>query len=127
MTSRADIQSRVIDVITQVTLADKSTVTGRSSLFDDLGVESIDFIDIIYNLETEFGVEISNDSLFTDREFFSPEAGNWKDGRLTEQGATALKAFSYVNPDRAYGPEAQQYLYSIEMLVDYIEDRLRSA
>lgn len=125
MASRAEILDRVIDVVTQVTLADKGNVTEASQLFDDLGVESIDFIDIIYNLETEFGVEIPNEAIFTDRDFFAPASGHWQDGRLTDSGVAALKAFGYLNPMRLAGDAPQRYVYSIEMLVDFIEDRLR--
>ncbi|MFM7205016.1 MAG: acyl carrier protein [Myxococcota bacterium] len=124
MASRAEIQLKIIDVVTQVTLADKSNVNGDSHLFDDLGVESIDFIDIIYNLDSAFGVEISSDMLFTDKDFFAPESGNWAAGGLTDKGKQALQAFGYLNKARALGPHAQQYLYSIEMLVDFIESKL---
>lgn len=124
MASRAEIQSKVIDVVTQVTLADKTNVNEHSHLFDDLGVESIDFIDIIYNLETAFGVEISSDALFTDRDFFDAENGNAAGNALTDKGREALKAFPYLNNAKAFGPNARHYLYSIEMLVDFIESRL---
>jgi len=124
MASRAEIQTKVIDVVTQVTLADKTHVNEHSHLFDDLGVESIDFIDIIYNLETAFGVEISSDALFTDRDFFESGNGNWTDAGLTEKGRGALEAFGYLNADKAFGHAPRNYLYSIEMLVDFIQSKL---
>lgn len=124
MGSRAEIQAKIIDVVTQVTLADKSNVNGDSHLFDDLGVESIDFIDIIYNLDSAFGVEINSDMLFTDKDFFAPESGNWAGGTLTPKGRQALEAFAYLNKARAFGPNAQHYLYSIDMLVDFMESKL---
>lgn len=127
MVTRSEILSRIIDVVIQVTLSDKSKVTETSQLYEDLGVESIDFIDIIFNCETEFGIEIPNESIFTDREFFSDGNGSWKDGRLTDQGKKALEAFPYLNPAKIDGPDAPTYAYSLEMLVDYIEDRLRAA
>lgn len=124
MASRVEIRNKVIDVVTHVTLADKSNVTEQSHLFDDLGVESIDFIDIIYNLETAFEIEISSDALFTDRDFLADDSGNWDGEHFTEKGRVALEAFPYLNRAKAFGPEGSRYLYSIEMLVDFVESRL---
>jgi len=126
MISRSEIVSRVIDVVVQVTLTDKSQVSEESQLYDDLGVESIDFIDIIFNCETEFGIEIPNETIFTDREFFNPENGNWKDGKFTEQGLETIKQFPYLDASKINGPDPQSYLYSLGMLVDYIQYRLSS-
>lgn len=125
MASRAEIQAKIIDVVTQVTLADKSNVGEDSHLFQDLGVESIDFIDIIYNLETAFGVEVSSDALFTDRDFFEPDAGHWDGKRFTAKGQEALEAFPYLNQARL-AADPQHYLYSIGMLVDFIEDKRKA-
>lgn len=124
MIPRSEITSRVIDVVVQITLTDKDQVTEDSQLYEDLGVESIDFIDIIFNCETEFGIEIPNETVFTDREFFNPENGNWKDGKFTEKGWEELKRFPYLNQKKLNGPDPKAYLYSLGMLVDYIEYRL---
>ncbi len=126
MIPRSEIASRVIDVVVQVTLTDKRQVSEESQLYEDLGVESIDFIDIIFNCETEFEIEIPNESIFTDREFFNPENGNWKDGTFTEQGIKTLKQYPYLDASKISGPDPKAYLYSLGMLVDYIEHRLSS-
>lgn len=126
MASRAEVLAKIIDVVTQVTLADKSNVGESSHLFQDLGVESIDFIDIIYNLETTFGVEVSSDALFTDRDFFESDAGNWDGNQFTAKGQAALADFPYLNKTRL-AREPQDYLYSVGMLVDFIESRLKAS
>ena len=126
MASREEILSRLIDVVVQVTLADKAAVDKKSQLYEDLGVESIDFIDIIFNCETEFDIkEIPNDSIFTDRDFVKEGSGNLEDGCLTDEGKEVLKAFPYLNPARLHNSDVTKYLYSMEMLVDYIEYRLK--
>ena len=124
MIPRSEITSRVIDVVVQVTLTDKNQVNEDSQLYEDLGVESIDFIDIIFNCETEFEIEIPNETVFTDREFFDPENGHWKDGKFTEKGLEEMKRFPYLDKKKLAGPDAKAYLYSLGMLVDYIEYRL---
>ncbi|OGJ51952.1 hypothetical protein A2335_00940 [Candidatus Peregrinibacteria bacterium RIFOXYB2_FULL_32_7] len=57
-TIRPDVLSRCIDVIIQVTLAEKSTITEATELHNDLKTDSVDIIDIVFNLETEFSIEI---------------------------------------------------------------------
>jgi hypothetical protein len=49
------------------------------------------------------------------------------DGKLTEAGWQALATFPYLNRAKLAGPEVQQYLYSLEMLVDYLDFRLKEA
>lgn len=36
-------------------------ITGDSHIVDDIGVESAEMINLLYNIETEFNVEISNE------------------------------------------------------------------
>jgi len=56
--------------------------------------------------------------------FFDAENGNANGDALSDKGREALKAFPYLNAAKAFGPNARHYLYSIEMLVDFIESRL---
>lgn len=123
MLTREEIFKKVADVISQVTLADRAGIKESSHLFDELGVESIDFVDIIYNLETAFDIEISNESLFTDRDFFNPESGYWANDTFTTAGEKAISEFEYLTPDTLSKPNIKHYLYSVEMLVDYVQFR----
>ena len=57
-----DLTSRVIDVLVQTQRLDPERVTAAST-FEELGVDSLDGINIAFALENEFGVDIPDDAL----------------------------------------------------------------
>lgn len=58
-------------------------VRPSSRLLDDLGADSLDFLDIVFSIEREFGIKLRDSELdFLSRlDFSSPEV--MRDGRLT--------------------------------------------
>lgn len=52
------VSERVRDVIAEALFIDRETVTPQSNLIRDLGAESIDFLDVVFRLEKEFGIRI---------------------------------------------------------------------
>jgi acyl carrier protein len=59
-----DIQQQVIDVVADALNVPADEVQPYSSLMDDLGAESIDFIDIVFRLESVFDTIIPSDDLW---------------------------------------------------------------
>lgn len=59
-----EIQRQVIDVVADALNAPADEVHPYSSLMDDLGAESIDFIDIVFRLESVFDTIIPSDDLW---------------------------------------------------------------
>jgi acyl carrier protein len=59
-----DIQQQVIDVVADALNVPADEVQAYSSLMDDLGAESIDFIDIVFRLESVFDTIIPSDDLW---------------------------------------------------------------
>lgn len=53
-----DIQKRVMDVLSKYDKIDSSKLTLTSHLVNDLGLDSLDHVEIMMELEDEFGVEI---------------------------------------------------------------------
>jgi acyl carrier protein len=69
LAARAEMMSRVIDTRIRVVVASAldvpiERVTDHASLINDLGAESIDFIDIVFRLETDFGIEIPQEEIW---------------------------------------------------------------
>jgi acyl carrier protein len=62
-TRHADIQKSVRACIADVLALDPSKVTPEASLIADLGAESLDFLDLVFRLETEYGVKIPRDGI----------------------------------------------------------------
>jgi acyl carrier protein len=65
----------------------------EASLIDDLGAESIDFLDIVFRLERTFKVKIPRGKLVEDARGNLSEAEFEKGGVVTEAGLERLKAF----------------------------------
>ncbi len=58
----ADIESRVKEIIVeQLKVDDPASVTNEASFIDDLGADSLDTVQLIMELESEFGVEIPDE------------------------------------------------------------------
>ena len=55
-----DIRRRVLQAVAESLALDGDAVTLQSSLVDDLGADSLDFIDILFSLETALGVKLRN-------------------------------------------------------------------
>jgi acyl carrier protein len=62
-TRHADIQKSVRACVADVLALDPSKVTPEASLIADLGAESLDFLDHVFRLETEYGVKIPRDGI----------------------------------------------------------------
>ena len=55
MTSTFD---KVADIIAETSELDRSTITPQSHTIDDLGIDSLDFLDIVFAIDKEFGIKI---------------------------------------------------------------------
>lgn len=58
----ADIESKVKEIIVeQLKVDDAASVTNDASFIDDLGADSLDTVQLIMELESEFDVEIPDE------------------------------------------------------------------
>ncbi|WP_062210966.1 acyl carrier protein [Aureimonas sp. AU12] len=49
---------RVADIIAETSEIDRSQITPESHTIDDLGIDSLDFLDIVFAIDKEFGIKI---------------------------------------------------------------------
>ena len=49
---------RVADIIAETSEIDRETITPQSHTIDDLGIDSLDFLDIVFAIDKEFGIKI---------------------------------------------------------------------
>ena len=63
-TGGSDLKARVIAIVAETLSVDPADVHPHSSLLDDLGAESIDFLDLLFRLETAFQVDIPEEELW---------------------------------------------------------------
>ena len=79
------VQATLVDALG----VDEEEVTHGATLQGDLGAESIDFLDIVFRLERNFGIKIPRGELFPENLMADPE---WvADGKLTPKGWESSK------------------------------------
>jgi acyl carrier protein len=49
---------KVADLIAETTGIDRDKITPESHTIDDLGIDSLDFLDIVFAIDKEFGIKI---------------------------------------------------------------------
>src|SRR5215470_4564544 len=81
------VQATLVDALG----VDEDEVTRDATLQGDLGAESIDFLDIVFRLERDFGIKIPRGELFPESVFQgAPEFV--RDGHVTDQGMAELRS-----------------------------------
>jgi acyl carrier protein len=86
-----EIHVRVARVLVEALNADEDDITPGATLQEDLGAESIDFLDIVFRLEREFGIKIPRGELFPES-IFQGDPVFVHDGRVTDQGLAELRS-----------------------------------
>src|SRR5256885_4469594 len=84
---------KVAETMADALGCDQDEVKLDSSLINDLGAESIDFLDIVFRLERAFKVKIPRGKIIEDARGSLSEAEFEQRGIVTEAGQGRLKAF----------------------------------
>jgi acyl carrier protein len=96
---------QVAETIADAIGCDVDKVKLDASLINDLGAESIDFVDIIFRLQRQFKVKIPRGKIVEDARGSLSEAEFEKGGVVTDAGVARLKEFlSEVPADRFKSP-----------------------
>lgn len=56
-----DLKEKVIQLISEKTQIDSSSITESSNFIEDLNLDSLDMVELMMNLEDNFGIEIPED------------------------------------------------------------------
>ena len=125
--TREQIEDRVAQALVQALGVSRDRVTPSASLVGDLEAESIDFLDLVFRLEKDFGIEIPRGELFPQE--LLRDASMVSQGKLTAEGAAALRqrfAFTDVSGVTAgVGIEdLMTDLITVRLIVDYIESKV---
>ena len=89
--SQDEIFNKVSSTLVEALYVDEDQITPAATLQGDLGAESIDFLDIVFRLEREFGIRIPSGELFPES-IFQGDPALVQDGRVTDQGLAELRA-----------------------------------
>ena len=127
MTSSREIRTRVASVLVESLGVDEDDIIPAATLQGDLGAESIDFLDIVFRLEREFGIKIPRNELFPES-IFQGDPDLVQNGRVTPKGLDELRArmpfadLSKFEQDPAL--EHLSDLFTVELIVRYVEWKL---
>ena len=121
--TREEIFDRVQTTLVDALGVDTDDVTGDATLSGDLGAESIDYLDIVFRLEKNFGIKIPRGDLFPENVMTDPQFVSG--GKLTDKGADELRVrMPWANLDRLKDDANVQDLFTVEMIVNYVETKL---
>src|SRR3989440_11408309 len=127
MPTQEEIYSKVSATLVDALNVEQDEITPTATLQGDLGAESIDFLDIVFRLEREFGIKIPRGELFPES-IFQGDPEFVQNGKVTDKGLAELRArmpFADLskferNPEVA----AISDLFTVEMITRYIQGKL---
>src|SRR5499433_764474 len=91
MPTQEEIYTKVSATLMEALNVDEDQINPTATLQGDLGAESIDFLDIVFRLEREFGIKIPRGELFPES-IFAGDPEFVQNGRVTDKGLQELRA-----------------------------------
>jgi acyl carrier protein len=128
MTQTADVFAKLRALIADSLAIDESNVTLESRLIDDLGADSLDFVDLMFAIEKAFGIKLreSDMNFLTRLDFSSPAV--MRDGFLTEETIRSIQpllpALDRVADPARVRPSTLFSLLTVETLCLMVQRRL---
>ena len=127
--TRDEIYEKVTEVLEDALGVDEDEVTPDARLTEDLGAESIDFLDISFKLEQAFEFKIPQGEMFPENVAQDPTYV--QDGKVTETGLEELqkKLPHFDFSEFARDPELTKIgdVFTVESIVKYVERKLETA
>src|SRR5260370_31567181 len=127
MPSQEEIYQKVSATLVEALNVDEEDIKPQATLQGDLGAESIDFLDIVFRLEREFGIKIPRGELFPES-IFQGDPDFVQEGRVTDKGLTELRLrmpyadLRSLERDRQLGNVPD--LFTVELVTSYVAWKL---
>ena len=129
MMTQDEIYKRVSKTLVEALNVDDNEITPQSTLQGDLGAESIDFLDIVFRLERDFGIKIPRGELFPES-IFQGDADMVQNGKVTDKGIAELRErmpfadLAGVEDNRDVAQISD--LFTVELITRYVQGKLKS-
>lgn len=123
--NREDIYQRTARIVGAALDIPVTSIHPHSSLVDDLGAESIDFLDITFGLESEFTLKISSEELWAGRVGKSTDQATI-DAKVAEL-RQSMPDFAWDRMPAAITARDLPRLITLNTVVDYLVRRLEEA
>jgi acyl carrier protein len=130
MPERHEIEAAIEASIRKALNRDLGEITPETSMISDLGVDSLDLVEIVYGVEEAFDVEIAAEELFPQRLLRDP--AYVQDGKISAEGVAKLnEQFSWTTlPPIAPGTDVNDIpplVSTVRVFTDYVEHAIRTA
>jgi len=127
MPTEQEIFEKVRTTLVEALNVDDDEVNLQSRLRGDLNAESIDFLDIVFRLEKQFGVKIPREELFPES-IFQGDPHFVTAGKVNEAGLAELQSrmpFADLSDFRKDPRlERMEDLFTVELIVNYLKKKL---
>ena len=127
MPTKDEIFENVRTTLVDALNVDEDEVKLSSRLRADLIAESIDFLDIVFRLEKQFGVKIPREELFPES-IFQGDPKFVTDGVVNAEGIVELKAkmpyADFTEFEKDPRLEKMEDLFTVELIVRYLQSKL---
>jgi acyl carrier protein len=120
--TKDEVFTKVKEVLVSTLAVDDNEVTPAAKLSTDLNAESIDYLDITFQLEKTFGIKIPKGELFPENLFTDPEYV--QNGKMTAKGIAELKVrmpFADLSVFEA-DPDINKFrdIFTVDTLVKFV-------
>jgi len=127
MPTQDEIYSKVSATLVEALNVDEEDIQPTSTLQGDLGAESIDFLDIVFRLEREFGIKIPRGELFPES-IFQGDPDFVANGRVTVKGLEELRTrMPFADLDQfEQNPDLSKLsdLFTVDLITRYLHGKL---
>jgi len=124
--TKEEVFTKVKEVLVSTLAVDDNEVTPEAKLSTDLNAESIDYLDITFQLEKTFGIKIPKGELFPENLFTDPEYV--QNGKMTAKGIAELKVrmpFADLSVFEA-DPDINKFrdVFTVDTLVKFVMSKV---
>ena len=134
--SREEIYDKVKGVLVDALGVDEDEVAPQAALREDLGAESIDFLDIVFRLEKAFTTDPTKPFKIPRGELFPEDLDSLRndpnyvqDGKITDAGMAELKKrMPFANFEEfEKNPKVEEAgkLLTVDTVVNYVDSKLK--
>jgi acyl carrier protein len=121
----SEIFEKVRDIVANSLAVEPEMVTPDARITDDLGTESIDYLDIAFQMEKAFGIPIKPNEMLLGE---NPDEGYVRDGKITEAGLAELRRrlphASFDRLEQTRDVRDFQSLFTVDSLVQFVAARV---
>jgi acyl carrier protein len=123
---REEIFQKIRQALVDTLSVEEDEVTEEATLFNDLGMESIDFLDLIFRLEKSFNIKISQDELAQTEIITNPDYQ--ENRKLNAAGLAALKerikAGDWANFEKDPSIEKITNVFTVGTILNFVQQKL---